>query len=145
VPLCLAHRLFLALADGWIFNYTNFGESRGALQKPVLRAAFRVGVGGRRRTFTAIVDTGGPLTVVAHEVIASGGGDPVDAGLTLPVRLGGRSYVAPLYELTLEAWPSAGSTDEPIPWRGLVGVLSPFPHQGTSIILGQIGFLETSR
>ncbi len=27
-------------------------------------------------------------------------------------------------------------------WRGVVGVLTPFPHQGTSVILGQIGFLE---
>ena len=29
-----------------------------------------------------------------------------------------------------------------ITWRGTVGVLSPFPHQGTSVILGQIAFLE---
>jgi hypothetical protein len=26
---------------------------------------------------------------------------------------------------------------------GIVGVLSPFPHQGTSVILGQIGFLDS--
>jgi hypothetical protein len=28
-------------------------------------------------------------------------------------------------------------------WRGSVGVLSPYSHQGTSVILGQIGFLDS--
>ena len=30
-----------------------------------------------------------------------------------------------------------------IPWRGIVDVVSPFPHQDKSVILGQIGFLES--
>lgn len=136
------NRLCSALADPWIFNYTDFGETHGALQRPVLPAAFHVGVVGHRRAFMALIDTGGPITVVAHEVISAGGGDPVETGLTLPIRLGGRSFVAPLYEMTLEAKPPRGRSDRSISWRGLVGVLSPFPHPGTSVILGQIGFLE---
>lgn len=135
-------RLCLVLAEPWLFNYTDFGESHGALQRPVLRAAFSVGVVGHRRAFLAVIDTGGPITVVAYEVISAGGGDPVDTGQTLPIRLGGRSFIAPLYELTLEARPPADSEDAPMAWRGLAGVLSPFPHQGTSVILGWIGFLE---
>jgi hypothetical protein len=130
------------LAEAWLFDYTDFGESHGSLQRPVLRAVFRVGVAGRRRSFAALVDTGGPVTVVSHAVITAGGGEPVDTGLSLPLRLGGRSYTAPLFELTLEARPPVGSGDKPVQWRGLVGVLRPFPHQGTSVILGQIGFLE---
>jgi len=130
------------LADAWLFPYTDFGESHAALRRPVLRAAFPVRVPGRRRTFSALVDAGGPVTVVAREVMSAGGGDPVDTGETLPIRLGGRQFSAPLFELTLEALPP-GDLDVPaIEWRGIVGVLSPFPHQGTSVILGQIGFLE---
>ena len=133
------------LADAWVFDYTDFGETHGALPRPVLRASFRVRVPGRRRTFAALVDTGGPVTVVTKDVIAAGGGDPIDTGQTLPIRLGGRSFMAQLYELTLEARPPIGLTAPAIPWRGIVGVLAPFPHPGTSVILGQIGFLETSR
>jgi hypothetical protein len=130
------------LADAWIFRYTDFGESHASIRQPVLRAAFRVGVPGRRRTFTALIDTGGPLTVVAHEVINAGGGEPVDTGETVPLKLGGRSSIARLFELTLEARPP-DETDAPaIQWRGLAAVMSPFPHPDTSIILGQIGFLE---
>ncbi len=129
------------MADAWVFDYTDFGETHGALPRPVLRASFRVGVPGRRGSFAALVDTGGPVTVVANDVI-SAGGDAVDTGETLPIRLGGRSFVAPLYELTLEARPPIGFDAPAIPWRGLVGVVSPFPHHGTSVILGQIGFLE---
>ena len=130
------------LADAWLFPYTDFGESHATLDRPVLRAAVQVRVPGRRRTFSALVDTGGPVTVVAHEVIAAGGGNPVDTGSMLPIRLGGRQFSAPLFELTLEALPPSDTDAAPIPWRGIVGVLSPFPHQGTSVILGQIGFLE---
>ena len=131
------------LADAWLFPYTDFGESHGSLRRPVLRAALPVRVPGRRRTFSALVDTGGPVTVVAHEVISAGGGDPVDTGEVLPIRLGGRQFSAPLFELTLEALPPDDLDVPAIPWRGIVGVVSPFPHQGTSVILGQIGFLES--
>ena len=94
------------LADAWLFPYTDFGESH-ALDRPVLRAAVQVRVPGRRRTFSALVDTGGPVTVVAQEVIAAGGGDPIATGSMLPIRLGGRQISAPLFELTLEALPPA--------------------------------------
>jgi hypothetical protein len=137
-----ASRSCSALADAWIFRYTDFGESHDALGRPVLRASFRVGVPGRRRSFAALIDTGGPVTAVAHEVISAGGGDPVDTGKTLPMRLGGRSFRAPLFELTLDARPPADIGVAPIEWRGLVAVLTPFPHPDTSVLLGQIGFLE---
>jgi hypothetical protein len=130
------------LAEAWVFSYTDFGESHASLGRPVFRAAFPVGVTGGEVSFWALVDTGGPVTMVAHEVIAAGGGNPVDTGRVMPVRLGGRSFDAPLFELTLEALPPATIDDPPRSWRGLVGVLAPFPHKGTSIILGQIGFLE---
>ena len=48
-----------------------------------------------------------------------------------------------MFELTLEALPPDDLDVPAIPWRGIVGVVSPFPHQGTSVILGQIGFLES--
>ncbi len=137
-----ANRSCSVLADAWLFPYTDFGESHDALGRPVLRASFRVGVPGRRRSFSALIDPGGPVTVIAHEVIAAGGGDPIDTGERLPIRLGGRSFEAPLFELTLEARPPDDIDASPIAWRGIVGVLSPFPHQATSVILGQIGFLE---
>jgi hypothetical protein len=54
----------------------------------------------------------------------------------LPIRLGGRQFSASLFELTLEALPPSDVDAAPIAWRGIVGVLSPFPHQGTSVILG---------
>jgi hypothetical protein len=47
-----------------------------------------------------------------------------------------------LFELTLEAVPPDDLDVAAVPWRAIVGVLSPFPHQGTSVILGQIGFLD---
>jgi hypothetical protein len=130
------------LADAWLFPYTDFGESHATLDRSVLRAAVQVRVPGRRRTFSALVDTGGPVTVVAQEVIAAGGGDPIATGSMLPVRLGGRQFSAPLFDLTLEVLPPSDVDAAPLAWRGIVGVLSPFPHQGTSVILGQIGFLE---
>jgi hypothetical protein len=135
-------RLCSVLADAWVFQYTDFGESHESLGRPVLRASFPVGVPGGLVSFSALVDTGGPITLVAHDVVEAVGGDAVDTGETLPIRIGGRSFAAPLYELTLEARPPEAVIASPMPWRGLVGVLSPFPHHGTSIILGQIGFLE---
>ena len=76
-------------------------------------------------------------------MISAGGGNPVDTGETLLIRLGGRQFSAPLFELTLEALPPSDVDVPAIPWRGIVGVLAPFPHQGTSVILGQIGFLDS--
>lgn len=49
-------------------------------------------------TFQAVVDTGGPLTVIASDIL-DGGGDPVDSGTTMLLRLGGSTNGVPLYEL----------------------------------------------
>ena len=130
------------MADAWVFGYTDFGESHGTLGRPVLRAAVRVAVPGRRSSFTALIDTGGPLTVVSEEVIASAGDATIATGQTLPIRLGGRAFNARLFELALQAIPPVGANDPRRSWHGLAGVLDPWPHQGTSIILGQIGFME---
>ena len=70
-------------------------------------------------------------------------GDAASAtGQTLPIRLGGRAFDARLFELALDAIPPVGVSDARRSWHGLAGVLDPWPHQGTSIILGQIGFME---
>jgi hypothetical protein len=142
VPLCPASLSCSVLADAWVFGYTDFGESHGTLGRPVLRAALRVAVPSRRSSFTALIDTGGPLTVVSEDVIASAGDAAIATGQTLPIRLGGRAFDARLFELALEAIPPVGVNDSRRSWHGLAGLLDPWPHQGTSIILGQIGFME---
>ena len=59
------------------------------------------------------------------------------------LRLVGTSSQVPLYELTLEARPPPDLVSEQgIQWRSLVAVLEPWPHQGTAVILGQLGFLD---
>lgn len=130
------------LAEPWVYPYTDFGEGRGKLPRPILRAVIGVGTSSNSPTFSAIVDTGGPVTVVAQDVIQSGG-DPVDTGTSMFLRLAGRASEVPLYELTLEARPPAELSAEPaIRWRSLVAVLTPWPHQGTAVMLGQVGFLD---
>jgi len=108
------------LAEPWVYPYTDFGEGRGKLPRPILRAVIGVGTSSDSPTFSAIVDTGGPVTVVAPEVIQSGG-DPVDTGTSMVLRLAGSASEVPLYELA---------------------VLTPWPHQGTAVMLGQVGFLD---
>jgi hypothetical protein len=76
------------LAEPWVYPYTDFGEGRGKLPRPILRAVIGVGTSSDSPTFSAIVDTGGPVTVVAQEVIHSGG-DPVDTGSSMFLRLAG--------------------------------------------------------
>jgi hypothetical protein len=98
----------MALADPWIYPYTDFGEGTGKLDRPLLRAVVQVGTPSSSSSFAAIVDTGGPLTVVASGVLLSGG-DPIDTGRTMLLRLGGTSNEVPLYELTLEIRPPQGS------------------------------------
>jgi hypothetical protein len=131
------------LADPWQYGYTDFGEGRGRLGLPVLRAVIGVSTPGASSTFSAIIDTGGPITVVAQELLATGG-DPVSTGETMVLRLAGATTEVPLYEVTLEALPPRHHPDESaVQWRSLVAVLDPWPHQGTAIILGQSGFLDT--
>lgn len=130
------------LAEPWVYPYTDFGEGRGKLPRRILRAVIGVGTSSDSPTFSAIIDTGGPVTVVAPEVI-QGGGDPVGTGTSMVLRLAGSASEVPLYELTLEARPPAELSMEPaIRWRSLVAVLTPWPHQGTAVMLGQVGFLD---
>ncbi len=136
-------RWFTGLADAWQYGYTDFGEGHGRSPQPVLRAVVGVAAPRASSRFAAIIDTGGPITVVAAEVLGSGG-DPVDRGETMMLRLGGATSEVPLYDLTLEVRPPADLVAaSPILWRGIVAVLEPWPHHGTAVILGQSGFLDT--
>ena len=109
----------------------------------MLRAVVGVATPGAVNRFAAIIDTGGPITVVAAEVLTTGG-DPADRNESMLLRLGGSTSDVPLYDLTLEVRPPAGMGDiDPRGWRGVVAVLDPWPHHGTAVILGQSGFLET--
>lgn len=90
-----------------------------------------------------MIDTGGPITVVAGDLLQAGG-DAVRRGQTLALRLGGATSDVEIYDLTLEVRPPSTNVGaEPISWRGAVAVLDPWPHQGTAVILGQSGFLDT--
>lgn len=131
------------MADAWHYTYTDFGEGRGRSPQPVLRAVVAVATPGSSTRFSAIIDTGGPITVVAKELLAAGG-DPIERGDAMVLRLGARTREVALFDLTLEVRPPVGSTSTtPVPWRGIVAVLEPWSHQGTAVILGQSGFLDT--
>lgn len=130
------------MAEPWLYNYTDFGEGRGRSPQPVLRAVVEVSTPGAPATFQAVVDTGGPITVIAAELLDAGG-DPVATGTTMVLRLGGSTNEVPLYEMTLEIRPPhAVGSDRPISWRGVVAVLDPWPMQGTAVLLGRAGFLD---
>ena len=64
------------MAEPWLYRYTDFGEGRGRSPQPVLRAVVEVSTLGAPATFQAVVDTGGPITVIASDLLDSGG-DPV--------------------------------------------------------------------
>ncbi len=131
------------MADAWQYGYTDFGEGHGRSPQPVLRAVVGVAAPGAPNRFAAIIDTGGPITVVAAEVLGSGG-DPVQRNETMMLRLGGSTNDVPLYDVTLEVRPPTDLVDAiPVGWRGIVAVLEPWPHHGTAVILGQSGFLDT--
>jgi hypothetical protein len=51
----------------------------------VLRAVVAVATPGAHARFSAIIDTGGPVTVVARDVLTTGG-DPVQRGDTMVLR-----------------------------------------------------------
>jgi hypothetical protein len=97
----------------------------------VLRAVVGIAAPQAPNRFAAIIDTGGPITVVAAEVLHTGG-DPVERNETMMLRLGGSTNEVPLYDLTLEVRPPTHAIDAtPIGWRGVVAVLDPWPHHGT--------------
>ena len=143
MPPFLASRWSSDLADAWEYSYADFGEGRGKSPKPVLRAVVDVSTPGAVTTFEAIIDTGGPITIVARSILALGG-DPTDTGDSMVLRIAGSTNEVPLYEITLEVRPPGSSRlEQPIAWRGVVAVLDPWPHQGTAVLLGQSGFLDT--
>jgi len=108
----------------------------------VLRAVVEVSTPGATATFQAVVDTGGPITVIAADILDSGG-HPVATGTTMLLRLGGSTSEVPLFEMTLEVRPPHGvAVGRPTSWRGVVAVLDPWPMQGTAVLLGQAGFLD---
>lgn len=140
---CRANPWSSGLAEAWQYGYTDFGEGAGRSPQPVLRAVVRGSVRGARRSWAALIDTGAPITIVRNALLVEGG-DPVDTGQTMVLRIGGSTNEVPLYELTLEVRaPTPLKSSSPIAWRGLVAVLDPWPHQGTAIMLGQSGFLDT--
>ena len=131
------------MADAWEYGYADFGEGRGKSPKPVLRAVVDVSTPGAVTTFEAIIATGGPITIVARSILALGG-DPTNTGDSMVLRIAGSTNEVPLYEITLEVRPPGSSRlEQPIAWRGVVAVLDPWPHQGTAVLLGQSGFLDT--
>ncbi|MEM8747372.1 MAG: hypothetical protein AAGF91_11770 [Actinomycetota bacterium] len=131
------------MAEAWKYAYTDFGEGRGRSPQPVLRAVVSVATPGSSARFAAIIDTGGPITVVAADVLATGG-SPVERDETMLLRLGGATNDVALHDLTLEVRPPSDVVGAaPVPWRGIVAVLDPWPHRGTAVILGQSGFLDT--
>jgi hypothetical protein len=83
------------LAEPWRYAYTDFGEGRGRLSHPVLRAVIGVSVPDAAPTFSAIIDTGGPITVVDRELLELGG-DGVSADETMVLRLAGSASEVPL-------------------------------------------------
>ena len=130
------------LAEAWLYRYTDFGEGRGRSPQPVLRAVVEVATPRAPTTFQAVIDTGGPITVITAGLLGAGG-DPVATGATMVLRLGGATNEVPLYEFTLEVRPpSVSAGDQPIAWRGVVAALDPWPMQGTAVLLGQAGFLD---
>lgn len=62
----------------------------------MLRAVVEVSTLGAPATFQAVVDTGGPITVIASDLLDSGG-DPVATGTTMMLRLGGSTSEVMLY------------------------------------------------
>lgn len=129
------------MADVWVFPYTDFGEGRDLLPVPVLRAVVPVSAHGRGPTVAAIIDTGGPITVVSAAFLAIAGGDPAVVGSTV-IRLGGRRYEANLYELSMALHHGTDPEAAPMSWTSTVAVLDPWPHEGTAMILGHAGFLD---
>lgn len=124
-------------------GYTDFGEGAGRSPQPVLRAVVRVSTPGEPGAVSALIDTGAPVTIVGRSFFELCR-DAVDTGTTMVLRLGGSTSVVPLHRITLEARPPYGARGaEPIAWTSLVAVLDPWPHLGTAIMLGQIGFLDT--
>lgn len=132
------------MADAWRYPYTDFGEGRDQGAGPVLRAVVPVGLAESPVIFSAIIDTGGPLTVVSTDVMATAGILP-EPGPPVRLNLGGRAYRAATFRLSLQLHPLDASRGPSTPktWLSTVAVIDPWPHKGTAVILGKTGFLES--
>ena len=129
------------MADAWLYNYTDFGEGRDQSPRPVLRATVPVSAPGSRRSFSAIIDTGGPINLVSNAFIETAtAAVPTDERLIL--RLGGRRFDAPVVTIAFALHPPVPSPAAPRLWTGLAAVIDPWPHEGTAVIFGQTGFLD---
>ncbi len=114
---CRASLWSSGLAEAWQYGYTDFGEGRGRSPLPVLRAFVQASTPGTASVWSALVDTGAPITLVRSEVLRSGG-DPVDVGKSMVLRMGGSSSEVSLYEMTLEVRaPSSSPGGTSISWR----------------------------
>jgi len=129
------------LADAWLYNYTDFGEGRDQSPRPVLRATVPVSVPGSRRSFSAIIDTGGPINLVSTAFMETAPA-VVPADERLILRLGGRRFDAPVVTIAFALHPPVPSPATPRLWTGLAAVIDPWPHEGTAVIFGQTGFLD---
>lgn len=129
------------MADAWLYSYTDFGEGRDQSPRPVLRATVPVSAPGSRRSFSAIIDTGGPINLVSTAFIdTEPAAVPTDERLIL--RLGGRRFDAPVVSVAFALHPPILSPAAPRLWTGLAAVIDPWPHEGTAVIFGQTGFLD---
>jgi hypothetical protein len=129
----------LELPGGWEFLpvWRRVRAKAGEGRRSVLRAVVGVAAPGAPNRFAAIIDTGGPITVAAAEVLSSGR-DPIERNETMMLRLGDSTNDVPLYDLTSEVRPSPAATGAtPVSWRGVVAVLDPWPRHGTAVILRQ--------
>lgn len=132
------------MADAWRYPYTDFGEGRDRQSGSVLRAAVPVSVVGSPVIFSAIIDTGGPLTVVSSDVLEIASTQP-ESGPPVRLNLGGRTYRAGTFRLSLQLHPivEGNRSSAARTWLSTVAVIDPWPHKGTAVILGKTGFLES--
>lgn len=93
-------------------------------------------------TFVAIIDTGGPITVISPAFVDAAGTSAMETGEQTVLRLAGRRLDVPLLSVTLTLHRGGGASDEPRTWTSTVGVLDPWPHEGSALILGQQGFVD---
>lgn len=141
-PLIPASRSPTGLGDAWLYPYTDFGEGRALLSHPVLRSVVPVGPPLLPVTFAAIIDTGGPITVVSRAFIDAAGDSAQKTSERTLLRLAGRHFDAPLFSMTLALHRGSSAPDETRIWTSTVAVLEPWPHEGSAMILGQNGFLD---
>ncbi|MDY7100016.1 MAG: hypothetical protein S0880_02405 [Actinomycetota bacterium] len=106
----------------------------------MLRPVVAISTPGTLPTFPSIIDTGGPVTVIAQEILESADdARPLDDSILL--HLGGASQRMQLWELTLELRPPRSHAGaEPISWWAVAAATSRFPHPHCAALLGHGSF-----